>query len=118
MAKLGLSFLAVVCSDLATCVRRTTGQKPPGLVGFSSTVIGDKLYIFGGRLVNVRRMVNDLWALDLNNLIWEKLWPTSVRKGDTSRENGHMDDLESPQPRYFHRSLKLQLLQENPPDKL
>lgn len=73
-------------------MRRTTGDVPPGLVGFSSTTIGDKLYVFGGRLVHVRRMVNELRALDLNTLVWEKLWPL-----DDSSEG------EGPQPRYFHR---------------
>ncbi|KAK9898655.1 galactose oxidase [Cystobasidium minutum MCA 4210] len=78
-------------ADLTSCVRRTTGDVPPGLVGFSSTTIGDKLYIFGGRLVHVRRMVNELRALDLNTLVWEKLWPLDG-----------VSESAGPQPRYFH----------------
>lgn len=63
-------------------------------VGFSSTVFGDKLYVFGGRLVHVRRMVSDLYALDLHTLVWEKLWPP---------EDQQSSSLGGPQPRYFHR---------------
>lgn len=87
--------IARTCRDLTSCVRRTTGDVPPGLVGFSSTTIGDKLYIFGGRLVHVRRMVNELRALDLNTLVWEKLWPLDG-----------VSESEGPQPRYFHRYVR------------
>lgn len=42
--------------------------------------------------MHVRRMVNELRALDLNTLVWEKLWP----RADVEVSDG-------PQPRYFHR---------------
>lgn len=80
-------------------VRRTKGDIPPPLVGFTSTVLstskGDHLFVWGGRLVHVRRMVADLWALNLHTLVWEKRWPPSdgVDLGPTVYPN----------PRYFHR---------------
>lgn len=80
--------------DLTLHTTRSTLYPPPPLVGYSSTVINDKLYVFGGRLVHVRRMVSDLWALDLHTLVWSKLWPP------TSDEDAAAS---GPRPRYFHR---------------
>lgn len=94
-------WLIKTSRDLSTCVRRTRGSSiPPPLVGFSSTVIGDHLYIFGGRLVQVRRMVSDLWALDLHTLVWEKLWPPFNAE---SGQDAESEAASYPQPRYFHR---------------
>lgn len=50
-----------------------------------------KLYLFGGRLVSTRRMVNDLYALNLETLVWEKI--------EAQSDDGQ---LSLPQPRYFH----------------
>jgi len=85
-------------ADLVSTVRRTKGDIPPPLVGFTSTVLtssnGDHIYVWGGRLVHVRRMVADLWTLDLRTLMWEKKWPMkeSIDVGPTIYPN----------PRYFH----------------
>lgn len=73
-------------SDLTTFARKTKGQVPPQLVGASTTVVRNKMYLFGGRLVSLRRMVADLYVFDLETFVWEKLVP----------------DEHVPGARYFH----------------
>ncbi|KAH9065458.1 hypothetical protein EDB87DRAFT_1750446 [Lactarius vividus] len=75
-------------SDLTTFSRKTSGEVPPKLVGASTTVVGDKVYLYGGRLVTERRMVTDMYVFDLKTLIWEKI----VAPTDDS----------TPAQRYFH----------------
>ncbi|KAF8895546.1 hypothetical protein BD779DRAFT_1668802 [Infundibulicybe gibba] len=74
--------------DLTTFCRKTTGDVPSKLVGASTTVVGSKMYLFGGRLVTERRMVSDLYMFDLETFNWERI-PVSQE-----------DDI--PKPRYFH----------------
>ncbi|KIY45618.1 regulatory protein ral2, partial [Fistulina hepatica ATCC 64428] len=74
--------------DLTTFSRKTTGDVPAKLVGASTTVIGAKLYLFGGRLVSERRMVSDLYSFDLATYRWERV-------------PFHPED-DAPTPRYFH----------------
>ncbi|KAK0201769.1 hypothetical protein DFS33DRAFT_1017652 [Desarmillaria ectypa] len=76
--------------DLTTSCRKTTGDVPAKLVGASTTVVGSKMYLFGGRQVSERRMVSDLYVFDLETLMWEKL-------------SSHSED-DIPRPRYFHSS--------------
>ncbi|KAI9816004.1 MAG: hypothetical protein M1827_001996 [Pycnora praestabilis] len=75
-------------SGLVCNVHRTTGKEPYPLVGATTTILGDKLYVFGGRILSRRRpqLTADLYELDLINRHWTKL----ETKGDT------------PPPRYFH----------------
>ncbi|PGH12499.1 hypothetical protein AJ79_04243 [Helicocarpus griseus UAMH5409] len=76
-------------SGLVCNVHRTTGREPRPLVGPSSTILGDKLYVFGGRLQSRNRpelLTNDMYELDLIRRHWTKLETT----GDV------------PPPRYFH----------------
>ncbi|KAF8555731.1 galactose oxidase [Imleria badia] len=75
-------------SDLTTFCRKTSGDVPAKLVGASTTVVGSKMYLFGGRLVTERRMVSDLYVFDLDTFTWEKITPFQE------------DDV--PEPRYFH----------------
>ncbi|KAG9043030.1 hypothetical protein FS837_010122 [Tulasnella sp. UAMH 9824] len=75
-------------SDLTTFARKTKGHVPPQLVGASTTVVGNRLYLFGGRLVSLRRMVSDLYVFDLETFVWEKLEPSP--------------DDDVPGARYFH----------------
>ncbi|KAL6303469.1 regulatory protein ral2 [Sparassis latifolia] len=75
-------------SDLTAFCRRTTGDVPPKLVGASTTVVGSKMYLYGGRLVQERRMVSDIYMFDLESFNWERL----VQDPE--------DDI--PQARYFH----------------
>lgn len=76
-------------SGLMCNVHRTTGREPHPLVGATTTVLGDKLYVFGGRILSRSRpapLTADLYELDLIRRHWTKLETT----GDV------------PRPRYFH----------------
>lgn len=75
-------------SGLVCNVRRTTGKEPHPLVGATTTILGDKLYIFGGRVLSRSRpqLTSDLYELDLIRRHWTKIEPA----GDI------------PPPRYFH----------------
>jgi hypothetical protein len=75
-------------SGLMCNVHRTTGKEPHPLVGATTTILGDKLYVFGGRILSRSKPVltSDLYELDLIRRNWIKLETT----GDV------------PPPRYFH----------------
>ncbi|KXJ89570.1 hypothetical protein Micbo1qcDRAFT_177406 [Microdochium bolleyi] len=76
-------------SGLMCNVHRTTGREPHPLVGATTTVLGDKLYVFGGRILSRSRpapLTADLYELDLIRRHWTKL----ETHGDI------------PPPRYFH----------------
>src|SRR2546423_9223818 len=75
-------------SGLVCNVHRTTGREPHSLVGATTTILGDKLYVFGGRRLSRTRpqLTADLYELDLIRRHWTKL----DTKGDV------------PPPRYFH----------------
>ncbi|KAM7223565.1 hypothetical protein V8F06_001039 [Rhypophila decipiens] len=76
-------------SGLMCNVHRTTGREPHPLVGATTTILGDKLYVFGGRILSRSRpapLTSDLYELDLIRRHWTKLETT----GDI------------PPPRYFH----------------
>ncbi|OAX83770.1 hypothetical protein ACJ72_01870 [Emergomyces africanus] len=84
-----MSSGATNLSGLVCNVHRTTGREPRPLVGPSTTVLGDKLYVFGGRLQSRSRpelLTNEMYELDLIRRHWTKLETT----GDI------------PPPRYFH----------------
>ncbi|TKX18455.1 galactose oxidase-like protein 7 [Elsinoe australis] len=75
-------------SGLVCNVHRTTGKEPHALVGASTTILGDKLYVFGGRRISRSRpaLTSDLFELDLLRRHWTRV----DVKGDI------------PPPRYFH----------------
>lgn len=76
-------------SGLLCNVHRTTGREPHPLVGATTTIVGDKLYVFGGRILSRSRptpLTSDLYELDLIRRHWTKLHTA----GDI------------PPPRYFH----------------
>ncbi|KAB8199443.1 hypothetical protein BDV34DRAFT_218048 [Aspergillus parasiticus] len=75
-------------SGLVCNVRRTTGREPHPLVGATTTILGDKLYVFGGRVLSKSRpqLTSDIYELDLIRRHWTKIDAT----GDI------------PRPRYFH----------------
>lgn len=75
-------------SGLVCNVHRSTGKEPHALVGATTTILGDKLYVFGGRVVSRRRpqLTSDLYELDLIKRHWTKV----ETAGDI------------PPPRYFH----------------
>ncbi|KAH8144433.1 uncharacterized protein LAJ45_11601 [Morchella importuna] len=75
-------------SSLVSTILKTSGREPPPLVGSSTTVIGDTLYAFGGRLLSrtTPQLTCHMYALDLITRVWVRL----DTKGDI------------PRPRYFH----------------
>ncbi|KAG8413344.1 hypothetical protein J3458_012918 [Metarhizium acridum] len=76
-------------SGLMCNVHRTTGREPLPLVGATTTILGDKLYVFGGRILSRSRpapLTADLYELDLISRHWTRL------------ETGG----DIPPPRYFH----------------
>lgn len=75
-------------SGLVCNVHRTTGQEPHALVGATTTILGDKLYVFGGRIHSRTKpqLTSDLYELDLIHRHWKKIEAV----GDI------------PPPRYFH----------------
>ena len=75
-------------SGLVCNVHKCTGKEPHGLVGATTTIIGDKLYVFGGRVLSRRKpcLTADIYELDLIRRHWTKLQTT-----------GNV-----PAPRYFH----------------
>ncbi|KAK3047325.1 hypothetical protein LTR09_011197 [Extremus antarcticus] len=75
-------------SGLVCNVHRTTGKEPHPLVGATTTILGDKLYVFGGRRLSRSRpqLTSNLYELDLLSRHWTKV----DVKGDV------------PPPRYFH----------------
>ncbi|GAA5912579.1 uncharacterized protein JCM6883_005311 [Sporobolomyces salmoneus] len=104
-------------ADLTASLRRTTGTRPPPLVGCSVTALGDSLYVFGGRLVPTRTMVQTLYRLDLRTLEWSLLSPPPASSSPTTTEGtgeGEEDGegreeegeqkkgREPPKARYFH----------------
>lgn len=75
-------------SGLVCNVHRTTGKEPRPLVGATTTIVGDKLYVFGGRRLSRTRpqLTSDLYELDLIRRHWTRI----EARGDI------------PPPRYFH----------------
>ena len=75
-------------SGLVCNVHRTTGKEPHALVGATTTILGDKLYVFGGRRLSriSPQLTSSLYELDLTQRHWSKIHA----KGDI------------PAPRYFH----------------
>ncbi|KAK2761353.1 hypothetical protein FQN54_001875 [Arachnomyces sp. PD_36] len=62
-------------SGLVCNVHRTTGREPHALVGATTTILGDKLYVLGGRVLSRTRpqLTSDLYELDLIRRHWTKL---------------------------------------------
>ncbi|KAL3473455.1 hypothetical protein BJX99DRAFT_248990 [Aspergillus californicus] len=75
-------------SGLVCNVRRTSGREPPPLVGATTTILGDRLYVFGGRILSKHRphLTSDIYELDLIRRHWSRI----EAAGDV------------PRPRYFH----------------
>ncbi|CAO1623975.1 unnamed protein product [Sympodiomycopsis kandeliae] len=100
-------------NSLATRWAACKGQVPPPLVGASIALVdggsssrplsanvsaasgsAGRVFLFGGRLVSSRKMINDLYILDLDTREWRK-----VPLDNEFDENGNRL---KPFPRYFH----------------
>ncbi|KAF9097287.1 hypothetical protein BGX27_000984 [Mortierella sp. AM989] len=93
-------------SDLTTTSRITTGDIPPPLVGSTMTIVDDKLYLFGGRLIQTRQMTNSLYILNLIDFNWENVTESvNVAPTQAVGDPGAEDENEVGAPpieRYFH----------------
>ncbi|SCV67478.1 BQ2448_5089 [Microbotryum intermedium] len=114
------SAQSATLADLTAPCRRTTGRRPPPLawlripviqVGCSITLIDDHTYVFGGRLVPNRTMVDTLYCLSLRTLEWQLLWPPTRSENGTEAEDPNSPTTpkafagpapRGPTPRYFH----------------
>ncbi|KAI9255934.1 hypothetical protein EDC94DRAFT_617226 [Helicostylum pulchrum] len=76
-------------SGIITQIHATLEEVPPALVGSSVNVIGNKVYVFAGRLATSRKMTNYLYILDLHTLVWTRHIPPP-------------DSDKPPMARYFH----------------
>lgn len=73
-------------AQLITEFHKTTGDVPPLLIGATTTLVDNFIYLFGGRLQSSRQISNRLYVLNLNSKVWESIIPHS----------------KAPPPRYFH----------------
>ncbi|SAM00105.1 hypothetical protein [Absidia glauca] len=65
--------MGVAITDLTTSIKKTFGQRPPtSLVGSTCTLVGDKVFVFGG---STQRTTNHLYILDLLTLEWQQHIP-------------------------------------------
>ncbi|GAA5994960.1 hypothetical protein JCM5350_007203 [Sporobolomyces pararoseus] len=85
-------------SDLTSTMRKTRGEIPTPLVGSSVTLVGNAVFVFGGRPVESRKMVSTLYCLDLRTLVWTKINPATP----SSTSSTSAIPLVQPSPRYFH----------------
>ncbi|KAF8951770.1 hypothetical protein BGZ46_003803, partial [Entomortierella lignicola] len=93
-------------SDLTTTSRVTTGDIPPPQVGSTMTIVDDKLYLFGGRLIQTRQMTNSLYILNLIDFHWQNVSEVvNVSPTTAVGDPGAEDENEAgapPTERYFH----------------
>ncbi|KAF9974657.1 hypothetical protein BGZ73_001880 [Actinomortierella ambigua] len=93
-------------ADLTTTSRVTTGAIPPPLVGATMTIVDDKLYLFGGRLISTRQMTNSVYVLNLVDFEWQNITDiVNVAATQSIGDPGAEDENERakpPQERYFH----------------
>ncbi|KAI9474033.1 MAG: hypothetical protein EXX96DRAFT_529108 [Benjaminiella poitrasii] len=73
-------------AELITEFHKTTGNVPPPLIGATTTLANQNIYLFGGRLQSTRQISNLVYVLSLRTHTWETIQP----------EN------RPPSPRYFH----------------
>ena len=76
-------------SGLVCNVHKCTGREPLARVGATTTILGDKLYVFGGRILSRKqamKVTSDMYELDLVRRHWTRV--------ETSGS--------PPKPRYFH----------------
>ncbi|KAI8387458.1 hypothetical protein BD560DRAFT_382562 [Blakeslea trispora] len=85
----GETFPRQSIADLTTEIKSTRGDIPPPLVGATTTIIDDKVYVFGGRVASTRQLTNNLYTLDLKTFVW-------------IRHVVSPDSAMPPTPRYFH----------------
>ncbi|CEP08068.1 hypothetical protein [Parasitella parasitica] len=73
-------------AELITAFHKTSGSVPPPLIGATTTLVGQDIYLFGGRLQSTRQMSNQVYILSLKTKSWKTVQPQNA----------------PPTPRYFH----------------
>ncbi|KAK4519682.1 RNA polymerase II transcription factor B 52 kDa subunit [Mucor velutinosus] len=73
-------------AELITDFYKTTGNVPPPLIGATSTLVHQHVYVFGGRLQSTRQISNRVYILSLKTKVWKTVQPQNT----------------PPTPRYFH----------------
>ena len=61
--------------------RHTSGKPPLGVLGYASTVIGNKIYYFGGYCNHDKCRHNSLNSLITDSFTWNELFPTNTSMG-------------------------------------
>lgn len=46
----------------------------PDLDSHAVTVLNDKMYVYGGYIPSKAQLMNDIYALDLKTMKWEKIY--------------------------------------------
>ena len=59
----------------------TNGKPPLGVRGYASTVIGSRIYYFGGHCSHENCRHNSLNSLTTDSFTWKELFPTNSRMG-------------------------------------
>ncbi|GAN06271.1 galactose oxidase [Mucor ambiguus] len=73
-------------AELITDFYKTTGNVPPPLIGATTTLVHQHIYVFGGRLQSTRQISNRVYILALKTKVWKTVQPQNT----------------PPTPRYFH----------------
>ncbi|KAG1108145.1 hypothetical protein G6F42_016099 [Rhizopus arrhizus] len=73
-------------AELITDFYQTTGNVPPPLIGATTTLAHQHIYVFGGRLQSTRQISNRVYILSLKTKAWKTVQPQNT----------------PPTPRYFH----------------
>ncbi|CDH50288.1 galactose oxidase [Lichtheimia corymbifera JMRC:FSU:9682] len=76
-------------ADLTTRLASAKGDVPPPLIGASTTLVDNRVYVFGGRLTASAHVHSQLYVLDLSNGVWTHVVPKHQQQ-------------KQPAARYFH----------------
>ena len=75
-------------------VKATSGNPPLGVMGYSCTAVGEKIYYFGGYCGHDACHHNSLNELNTVNLTWKQLQPTDSYISVMKRVSGRMITVE------------------------
>ena len=71
--------------------QQSTNEKPPlGVWGYASTVIGNRIYYFGGYCSHDKCCHNSLNSLTTDTLTWNELFPTNSNMGPMMKSSSGM----------------------------
>ncbi|EEB08468.1 Ras1-Scd pathway protein Ral2 [Schizosaccharomyces japonicus yFS275] len=76
-------------NDITLLVQSTKGQVPPPVIGETSVIIDNHVYVFGGRDAQSKKLRSNMYKMDISNFYWSAL---------------NSEESRLPTPRYFHSS--------------